>query len=172
MLNFVKFNLWPTHIQRVVSSPKMKRLQLTGYCWKGQHVGFPMISHLINRIYDTSRNKRMKKSFKTFFWGVYNMHFQVYFQECQTGYTYTVHIVHFVFCCNGVFCIHGKRVLESWILGYHLPKANECIMVLFNGLVSFWREHCNVSLYYLGATSLILTTLCTLLFHHKGRKCL
>ena len=66
MLNLVKFDLWPTHIQRVVSSPQMKRLQWMWYGWKGQRMGFPITSHLIHRIYHISRNKRIKTKQKTF----------------------------------------------------------------------------------------------------------
>ena len=69
-LNLVKFDLWPTHIQSAVSSLRRDRLQWMTWRWKGKHLDFLMIWHLIHRMMHVSRYCQLEKM-SQYFWQVY-----------------------------------------------------------------------------------------------------
>ena len=59
--DFGTFDLWPTHVQRAISLLQSNRLWWMRCCWKGKHMGFPLI-------WNFSRNNKINNISKlTFF---------------------------------------------------------------------------------------------------------
>ena len=63
ILNLGTFGLWPNHIHGVVSSLRSILSQLMRCRCKGKHMSFPMIWHLIHRIYHVFQKITNYKSF-------------------------------------------------------------------------------------------------------------